>query len=303
LSQGGLYHSIQHHRTLKFIFTFFMYMKSTHVIAVGLCALACQVTRAQTTNNHLMETPISNKEIVLDFWKRAIGQGNLEVAEQRIAEDYIQHSASGKPGKAALLETLATLKQMSKPENPPKPFMRVIADGDYVVLHMLIAFGGQTMIVLDMVRLKDARFAEHWDVVQPMTEPTAHAAIEGPTQINDPEQTTSNKQRVAEFVEAVLNEKHWERLADFVSPGIISHDPEARPGLLGWKEMLQRYRLEKMHRIIGEGNFVMTQSRLLQGEAPYACYDIYRLDKNMIVEHWRVKQPIPATLPHNNGMI
>src|SRR5882762_4912086 len=105
-------------------------MKSKHFIAVGLCAFAGLVTRAQTTKDHTMETLSSNKEIVLDFWKRAIGQGNLEVAEQRIAEDYIQHSASGKPGKAALLEALAMLKQMPKPENPPKPFMRIIADGD-----------------------------------------------------------------------------------------------------------------------------------------------------------------------------
>ncbi|HEY5751483.1 MAG TPA: hypothetical protein VIU12_35735 [Chryseolinea sp.] len=278
-------------------------MKSKHVIAVGLCAFACLATRAQTTKDHIMETPISNKEIVLDFWKRAIGQGNQEVAEQRIADDYIQHSASGGPGKAALLEALAMLKQMPKPENPPKPFMRIIADGDYVVLHMLITFGGQTMIVLDMVRLQNARFAEHWDAIQLMTEAIAQTAIEGPTQINDPEQTASNKQRIADFAQAVLKEGQWERAADFVSPGIITHDPEARPGLPGWKAMLQGYTLEKIYRIVGEGNFVMTQSRVFQNETPYACYDIYRLDKTKIVEHWRVKQPIPATLHHNNGVI
>jgi predicted SnoaL-like aldol condensation-catalyzing enzyme len=278
-------------------------MQTKHVFAVGLCAFACVATRAQTTNDQIMETPISNKELVLDFWKRAIGQGNLEVAEQRIAEDYIQHSASGKPGKAALLEALTMLKQMPKPENPPKPFMRVIADGDYVVVHMLITFGGQTMIVLDMVRLQNSRFVEHWDAIQPMTEATAKSAIEGPTQTNDPGQTASNKQRIADFVQAVLKEGQWERTADFASLGIIVHDPEATSGVSGWKEMLQRYTLEKTYRIIGEGNLVMTQSRVLQNETPYACYDLYRLENTRIVEHWRVKQPIPATLPHNNGMI
>ncbi len=278
-------------------------MKSKHVLAVGLCAFACRATCAQTTNDHTMETPMSNKELVLDFWKRAIGQGNLEVAEQRIAEDYIQHSASGKPGKAALLEALTMLKQVPKPENPPKPFMRVVADGDYVVLHMLISFGGQTMIVLDMVRLQQALFVEHWDAIQPMTEATAKTAIEGPIQINDPGQTASNKQRIADFAEVVLKEGRWERAADFVSPAIIAHDPESRPGVSGWREMFERYTLEKTYRIVGEGNFVMTQSRILQNETPYACYDVYRLDHAKIVEHWRVKQLIHATLPHNNGMI
>ena len=289
---------------LKSIYPFYPYhVKSKHFIAVGLCAFACLVARAQTTKDHTMETPISNKEIVLDFWKRAIGQGNLEVAEQRIAEDYIQHSASGKPGKAALLEALARLKQMPKPENSPKPFMRIIADGDYVVLHMLIAFGGQNMIVLDIVRLQNARFAEHWDAIQPMAEATAHAAIEGPAQINDLAQTASNKQQITDFAHAVLKEGQWERATNFVSPEIITHDPEAKPGLSGWKEMFECYTLEKVYRIVGEGNFVMTQSRILQNETPYACYDIYRLDKTKIVEHWRVKQPIPAKLLHNNGVI
>lgn len=250
-----------------------------------------------------MGTPVSNKEIVLDFWKRAIGLGNLEVAEQRIADDYIQHSASGKPGKAALLEALAMLRQMPKPENPPKPFMRIISDGDYVVLHMLITFGGQTMIVLDMVRLQNGRFAEHWDAIQPMGEAIAHSAIEGTNQVNDIPLTASNKQRVAAFVQLVLEGGQWERAVDFVSSEIMIHDAEAKPGLSGWKEMFQRHTLEKTYRIIGEGNFVMTQSRIVQNETPYACYDIYRLDKSKIVEHWRVKQPIPATLLHNNGVI
>src|SRR5882762_7010877 len=105
---------------------------------------------------------------------------------------------------------------------------------------MLITFGGQNMIVLDMVRLQDARFAEHWDAIQPMSEATVHTAIEGPTQINDLAQTAFNKQRIADFAHAVLKEGKWERAVDFVSPEVITHDPEAKPGLSGWKEMFQR---------------------------------------------------------------
>jgi len=88
-------------------------------------------------------------------------------SRQRIAEDYIQHSAAGNPESGAA-EALTMLKQMPKSRNPPKPFMRIIADGDYIVLHMLITLR-PSMIVLDMVRLKNARFAEHWDAIQPMS--------------------------------------------------------------------------------------------------------------------------------------
>jgi len=48
--------------------------------------------------------------------------------------------------------------------------MRVIADGDYVALHMLISFGGHTMVVLGLTRLENGRFVEHWDVIQPASQ-------------------------------------------------------------------------------------------------------------------------------------
>src|SRR3954468_4368788 len=115
-----------------------------------------------------MNSNISNKALVLEFWKKAIGQGDLAFADRVISDGYIQHSAMAmtKPGKKGLLEALAFLKQMPKPENPPRPYIHVIADGEFVALHMLIEFAGRKQNVLDLVRIENGQFAEHWDAVQ-----------------------------------------------------------------------------------------------------------------------------------------
>ena len=58
-----------------------------------------------------------------------------------------------------------------------------------------------------------------------------------------------------------------------------------------------------MHIVIGEGDFVLTQSAGKFGILPHVVYDIYRLSNGRIVEHWSVKQQIPTEMAHNNGMV
>ena len=58
----------------------------------------------------------------------------------------------------------------------------------------------------------------------------------------------------------------------------------------------------KLHRVVGEGNFVLTQSGGSFAGQPYAFYDLFRLENGKIAEHWDVMQPIPAELPHSNAM-
>src|SRR5215212_5350813 len=130
-----------------------------------------------------MQKNISHKEIVLEFWRKAIGQGDLDLTEKLVSDNYIQHSAAGKPGKSGLLNALRMLKQLPKPNPQPKPFMRVVAEGEYVALHMLIEFAGKKMVVLDLVRIEDGLFAEHWDAVQMISELHSDFIIDGPVDI------------------------------------------------------------------------------------------------------------------------
>lgn len=221
---------------------------------------------------------ISNKAIVLAAFKHLIGERNTDVIDTYLHDHYKQHSPMVKDGKAGLLEALAYLKQQPLPTERSSPVVRTIADGDFVMLHMNVAFMGKSVAVVDLYRLEEGKLAEHWDGMQ--EQPAS--MTDGTSGISDPELTASNKLLV----------EHFFRTPDeaFLAPDYRSHNP----GVSG----LEHLPVE-IHRIIGEGNFVMVQST----KAGCVYYDICRLQEGLLAEHWRVMQAIPATLPHSNGMI
>ena len=60
--------------------------------------------------------------------------------------------------------------------------------------------------------------------------------------------------------------------------------------------------IKTLHRVIGEGNFVLTQSEGESGGKPSAIYDLFRVEHGKIAEHWEVIQEIPAESKNTNGM-
>jgi predicted SnoaL-like aldol condensation-catalyzing enzyme len=56
-----------------------------------------------------------------------------------------------------------------------------------------------------------------------------------------------------------------------------------------------------VHRVVAEGDLVLLQSEGEFGQA-VAYWDLFRVDGGKIVEHWDVIAPVPAELPHRNGL-
>ena len=60
----------------------------------------------------------------------------------------------------------------------------------------------------------------------------------------------------------------------------------------------------KIHKILGEGNFVLTVSEGKFGKGDHvAYYDLFRIENGKIVEHWDVIEPIlpKSDWKNNNG--
>ncbi|MER7483889.1 nuclear transport factor 2 family protein [Streptomyces sp. NPDC126510] len=114
---------------------------------------------------------------------------------------------------------------------------------------------------------------------------------------------------MAEFAEKVFVGADYSVLTDYISTETYhQHNPEAADGLDGfgaaaarWAEQGKNLVYKTVHRVIAEGEFVLTQS---EGEfgVPVACYDLFRVADGKIVEHWDVVAPIPSELPHGNGL-
>ena len=110
----------------------------------------------------------ANKKLVLAFYQKMIGDKDPDAARPYMNEKYVQHSAYARDG----FEGVAEFARMFKRDFPNHRYevKKVIAEGDFVVLHLhgingMSPHGEQ---VVDMFRVKNGKVCEHWDVIQPI---------------------------------------------------------------------------------------------------------------------------------------
>jgi predicted SnoaL-like aldol condensation-catalyzing enzyme len=241
-----------------------------------------------------MQQEVTNKEIIREFYRRAVGQGDIDFANQIIADHYIQHSPGMKPGKAGVLDAIAYMKQMPKPASTKPPFMRLLAEGDYVVTNLSFEWGGKQKAVVDLFRFQNGKVAEHWDVIEdyPESSLNSNELMDGPLSVDDASLTAFHKELVITFFKRVFVEKQLDLLDEFVVTDLIQHTPEIANGLDGLRQYLEgqgSHELARnMQHVIAEGDFVVIQ--LDDSQRKY--FDIFRLSNRKIVEHWSVKQVV-----------
>jgi predicted SnoaL-like aldol condensation-catalyzing enzyme len=119
-----------------------------------------------------------------------------------------------------------------------------------------------------------------------------------------------NEQVVRDFYEAAINQKNFEAAAKFLGSKYVQHNPTAGDGVEGLKNFIQtlRDKLPNYHsrilRAFSDGDFVILHVHNLRepNTRGFAIVDIFRLERQKIVEHWDVRQEIPETAANTNGM-
>ena len=210
---------------------------------------------------------------------------------------YIQHNPQTYEGS----EGLAALFQRLSKASPRVNIVRAFEDGDFVFAHTEYDFASRK-IGFEVFRFEDGQAVEHWDNIQERHGPnqSGRIMVDGPTEAVDFDLTERNRALVKSFVEVLLIDGQLDRLVDFVDADTYAdHNPRLGDGVALLRSALEakdkgRRRIDyrRIHRILAEGSFVLCVSEGNYGGDHSAFYDLFRLTKGKVVEHWDTTEKI-----------
>ena len=137
------------------------------LVAAAALALAAQPAAAKSCKP---------KQVVTAFMTQFYIQKDVRGAfETWVDPGYIQHNPMAATGRDAAIGFLEPFFK----GNPAIRYeiKRVIADGDLVAVHSWGRFSetDRGMAIVDILRVKNCKVVEHWDVLQPVPEKSANS--------------------------------------------------------------------------------------------------------------------------------
>ena len=272
-----------------------------------LLSLAALVLLTTSCNADSDEKELSNKEKSVALLK-SIETGEKEPIAYINPNKYIQHNLGIADGLAGFGAALSQLPEGSARVN----IVRAFEDGDYVFTHTDYNFFGEKA-GFDIFRFENGLIVEHWDnlAVKTPANPSGRTQLDGPTKITDLEKTSDNKEFVKKFVNDILVEGKMETMSSFFDgDNYIQHNSQIADQLSGLGKALQAMakqgifmKYNKIHMVLGEGNFILTVSEGTLGGELKSFYDLFRVENGKIAEHWDIIETIPAKemWKNNNG--
>lgn len=273
-----------------------------------------QVSYSATDVSTYSEQELKAYELV-----RSLETGEAKPVSYINESNYVQHNlaiADGLAGFGAALGDLAAYNAANG-ETTKANVKRVFEYGDYVFLHTEYNFFGPRA-GFDIFRFENGLIVEHWDNLTGIVEVTANGntQFDGALEITDVDRTEENISIVKELIDIVFIGGNSEAISNYIGDGVgdyIQHNPLVDNDLSGLFTALQAFAeagtpmtYTKRHIVLGEGNFVLAVSGGNfdgSNETTHSYYDLFRIEKGMIAEHWDTIQVIPAESDwkNNNG--
>ena len=106
----------------------------------------------------------SNKKLVSDLYQEVFGDKNIDVLDNYLVENYIQHNPGVADGREALKKALEIWFKDAPKEKID--IQHIGADCDFVYIHLKSKQGNKTLSVIDIFKIEGNKVVEHWDVIQ-----------------------------------------------------------------------------------------------------------------------------------------
>ena len=272
-------------------------------------AVTALVDQRTVTRDLDVEVPPRN-DVRVDnargLYLEGIRDGNPAQALERCTGDrYRQHSTGVRDGREGFLEFFNPFLA-AHPEREIT-LHRSFSDGRYVFAHASqhLDGGAANWLTMDLFDTDaGGRVIEHWDVItelRPQPNPAGRTQVDGATEITDLHLTEANKDVVRRLLTEGFAKGSTADLSEFISSQTyVQHNPDAPDGLDGLVGLIEAGRdtgetlyYERVHRLAGQGNFVVALSHQVWNGIDYAAFDLFRLDGGLVVEHWDAVEPLP----------
>ena len=239
---------------------------------------------------------LSNKEKAVALLN-SFNTGDTTPISYINAGKYIQHNLAVGDGLEGFGEVMKNAPEGGFKAN----VVRAFQDGDYVFTHTVYDFFGPK-IGFDVFLFEEGLIVEHWDnLIEIMpANPSGHSQTDGATELTDLDKTESNKAFIKDFLTTILVNGEMDKVANyFDGDNYIQHNPSIGDGLSGLGAAMQamaeqgiKMEYHKIHRVIGEGNFVLAVSEGKFAGQATSYYDLFRVENGKIAEHWDVMETI-----------
>ncbi len=272
------------------------------LMILGSCS-----TSKNSQQNKSSNMALTNKEKVVALLN-SFNTGDQTPISYINPNKYIQHNLAVGDGLAGFGEVM----QHAPPGGFKANVVRAFEDGDYVFTHTEYDFFGPK-VGFDVFRFEDGLIVEHWDNLLEIAppNPSGRTQLDGATAITDTDKTAANKALVQEFIKSILMNGEMDKVGNyFDGDNYIQHNPAVADGLSGLGAALQamaeqgiKMEYHKVHKVLGEGNFVLAMSEGALGGKPTSYYDLFRVENGKIAEHWDVMETIlpEAERKNKNG--
>ena len=147
-------------------------------------------------------------------------------------------------------------------------------------------------IGFDVFRFENGQIVEHWDNLQETAppNPSGHTMIDGARDMQDLDKTDANKALVRAFVDDILVNGRMDKLAGyFDGDNYIQHNPMIGDRLSGLSTALSAMAkqgitltYDRIHTVLGEGNFVLVVSEGNFGGKHSSFYDLFRVERGRL---------------------
>ncbi|MFC1233443.1 hypothetical protein [Vibrio sp. F74] len=270
------------------------------LIVAGILGLAACSSIASETET------VSNKDKAVQLIS-SIETGDPAPIAYINPDQYIQHNLGISDGLAGF----GAVMQMLPTGSAKADVKRAFQDGEYVVLHTEYNFFGPKA-GFDVFRFEEGQIVEHWDNLQEIAPKnrSGRTQFDGTTEVKDLEKTKENKALVADLVDSVFIKGEFSKIGQFIGPkgdDYLQHNVAVADGLSGLGEAMKALTIAgspmiytKNHKILGQGNFVIAISEGEFMKKHVAFYDLFRVENDMIVEHWDTIEEIPVKAERKN---